>query len=908
MKKNILSLLILLIALFLLWQQGTSHKQKARLIKHTFSYDANRYPEPIRSLAVAGDFNHWNRQTAIPLNDHDGDGIWQATVSLEPGWHEYRFLLNGSRWLRDFANPVYGGRFSNSRIYVDKVPYPQWVDSKPANGSWLYRAPDSLRLFFNRSLIGVGSRLRHLLFFDGAPTSFTVRDSVLISALSSVNDGEHLWRVLLVNAAGDTVCDKSGIFFVNLHNQPPVANAGYLQFYRIAETVRLNGGLSYDPDFEPLTKFQWRQIAGPQKIALKNGHTPFAEFTAAKSGVYTFRLTVTDSLGLTDSDLTRVVVLKSKPDSTLFTFHSSAVPFAMKKVALAGEFNQWNKNRFLLCPNPDSSQWRIRVHFAPGQYEYKFVLNDSLWLPDPANSFRIPDGWQGFNSVIRIPSQDPARPELDRARISERGNQIIVPVNIPKDEDARLRWFSEPHNPDGKFSFTGDRFTFYSANPQGVYFFYALTERGGRYSQPLTIMVRHFARTEIVDFSAAPSWPDTSVVYEVYLRTFSRTGDLRGLMRKLPYLKKLGVNTLWLMPIYEGPTRHGYAPTDLFAVEKDYGTLSDYRRLIRAAHRNGMKIIFDFVANHLSDQHRFVRAAADNLKSPLRRWFYWQPDGRWGYHNDWDTLVNLNYRTPAVRHRILEAARFWVGLGVDGFRCDVAWAVPHDFWKDFRREIKKIDPNILLIDEVLPRQPAFHHDQFDMSYDTDFYGTLLDVMAGKKPVSAFPYNLDKTAFNYPAQTKNLRYLENHDLERFIKRFGPQKTEVAVAILFTIPGTPLIYQGQEFAALQMRPAFPVIPDQNWFDFYQSLIKFRKEHPELTLGTMTTLSAGNGLWRFERSLGEQKTRVIVNLSETQKEINFPNERSTVYIKGNGLIRKGNKSWIKPESFIIYKIREK
>ncbi len=907
MSGKIIRLLAVMVVVFLIIRNQVHTLENAK-IAHTFFFDNQKYHQQIHSLAVLGDFNRWDKTSAVPLTDEDGDGLWQATVKLTPGWHEYRFLLNGTQWLRDFSNPVYGGQHSNSRIYIDTVAYPAFLRAVPANGSWLYARPDTLRLFFNRTLSDSVLNLQTLLSFDGLKTCCIVKDSALFFPLPALNDGEHHWQLQLINLSGDTVLDKSGIFFLNLHNQPPKANAGYLRFLRVGERVRLNGGLSYDPDFEPLTRLQWKQLSGPAKATLKNDHTPFPEFQPKAAGVYTFRLTVADSMGQTDNDMTRLVVLNAPPDSTAFLFRTKDAPFAVKKVALAGEFNQWQKNQYFFKADSDSAYWKLRLALPPGQYEYKFVLNDSIWIPDPANAFRIPDGWQGFNSVIQIQPSVKLFLDIDRLGITKNEQRVIVPLKIRAEGDYRVRWFADPHNPGKKHSFRNKQLTFERSNPRGVYFYYAVAESDGRYSRPLTVLIRHYDQTTVHNFSDSPDWPDTSVVYEVYVRTFSAEGNLDGLIRRLPRLKKLGVNVLWLMPVYDGPTEHGYAPTDLFAIEKDYGTLEDYQRLIRTAHRLNMKVIFDFVANHLSDQHRFVRAAVDNLQSPLRKWFFWHSDGRWGYHNDWDTLVNLNYDNPGVRHRMLEVSKFWIGMGVDGFRCDVAWAVPHDFWKDFRREVKKINPELLLIDEVLPRQPAFHDDEFDMSYDTDFYGTLLDVMSSRKPVSAFPYNLKKTAFNYPVQTKNLRYLENHDLERFIKSFGPQKTEIAAALLFTLPGTPLIYQGQEFACLQTRPNFPVIPDQNWFDFYQSLIIFRERNPELTLGTMHTIQTdADGFWEFERRLDKQKTRVLINLSHREKEINFPGERSTLYIKDSGLIRDGKKTWIRPESFIIYKVRE-
>jgi glycosidase len=178
---------------------------------------------------------------------------------------------------------------------------------------------------------------------------------------------------------------------------------------------------------------------------------------------------------------------------------------------------------------------------------------------------------------------------------------------------------------------------------------------------------------------------------------------------------------------------------------------------------------------------------------------------------------------------MLEVAKFWMARGVDGFRCDAAWGVPHSFWKSLRKELKIFNTEFLLIDEVLPRHPSFHDFEFDASYDTDFYGNLLDLFNGRKSLKGFVYGVKKTKFNYPGETIDLRYIENHDMPRMIKQFGKERAMLAGALLLLSPGMPLIYYGQEIGMKETRPLmdWSAVKNENEFiGLYRELINFRK----------------------------------------------------------------------------------
>ncbi len=863
--------------IFLLGTALTSVWLKSLLtptVWHTFVFEDPDQKYKVKEVAVVGDFSQWQPWYYLKK---ESPTRWKITLPLKPGWHYYRFFLNNHVWMKDPKVKDYGGPFSNSKIFVDSQPLPRVLSVWPATGSWLFSQPDSMVVRFDQPLQTILQRFKIEVQLDSIPIPFKIKESRIWLKLPKLSEGEHVWQLQLkTKTKSEPVLQKEGFYFVNCQNQPPVAHAGFTQIVFLNQTVRLNGGLSFDPDFEPLVKFQWQQVAG-KKVKLNSANRPFATFQARYPGYYRFRLTVKDSMGLTASAKVDVVVLPNEQKKTRFVF-KPIDSLKVRKVALVGEFNNWNPKKHVMVKDEKQHIWWIELPLPPGVWEYKWVVNDSLWLTDATNPQKVADGWNGFNALKTVPAQ----PYFDgtfKAGGKPAPNNVLEIQFHPDSLAANMRfhWFKDINNPLQVLKTRQNKLYFDRRWPKGNYYYYLVLEKDGEWSAPQVLLINHFNTTEWMDLRQTPAWADTSLFYALFVRKFSKQGNLKGVIRQLPYLKQLGVNALWLLPVYEGPTEHGYAPTSLFSIEKDYGTLNDFRNLIQEAHRLGLKVIFDFVANHLSDQHRFVRAASENPLSPLRNWFYWKADGTWGYHNDWDTLVNLNFNTPWVRHYILNAALFWLNLGVDGFRCDVAWAIPHDFWKQFRRVVKQVNPQCLLLNEVLPRQRAFHELEFDMSYDTDFYGNLLDVLNGKKPLSALPFGLSKGQTNYPRYAQALRYLENHDLPRLNTLFPASTVKAVTQLWLTLPGTPLIYYGQEYFLSETRPQFSKSKNEKWFDFFQKHIKLRIESKALKKGKMQNLVLDDpsGIWIFKRFAKDDSVRVFVNFTKKQKKIKILNE---------------------------------
>ncbi len=282
---------------------------------------------------------------------------------------------------------------------------------------------------------------------------------------------------------------------------------------------------------------------------------------------------------------------------------------------------------------------------------------------------------------------------------------------------------------------------------------------------------------------ASPNWWDDAVFYEVFVRSFfdsdgDGNGDLDGLIEKLDYLNDgdpattgdLGVTGVWLMPIVQSPSYHGYDATDYYTVEADYGTNEDFRRLIDEAHGRGIHVIVDLMLNHTSSQHPWFLEAAGDPNSARRSWYVWRSDDPghrtpWGepvwfplndeyYHGIfWEGMPDLNFRNPSVTAEMYEVARFWLEeMGVDGFRLDAVrhliekgdqyigtqethqWLVQ---WDDF---IDQVDPQTLTVGEIWDASvevaPYVTNDEVDIAFEFALADAILGSVNAENP-SAF---------------------------------------------------------------------------------------------------------------------------------------------------------------------------
>ncbi len=376
--------------------------------------------------------------------------------------------------------------------------------------------------------------------------------------------------------------------------------------------------------------------------------------------------------------------------------------------------------------------------------------------------------------------------------------------------------------------------------------------------------------------NAATPWYQHAVFYELYVRAFCDSngdghGDLPGLTRKLDYLQQLGVDCLWLLPLYPSPLKDdGYDIADYYGIHPDYGTLDDFKTLLAEAHARGLKIIIDLVLNHTSDQHPWFQAARADRRSPYRDYYVWSDTdrkyadariifldteksnwtwdavaGQYYWHRFYAAQPDLNFDNPAVRAEMLKVMRFWLDLGVDGFRAD---AVPylferegtncenlpetHAYLKELRRVLDAEYPGRILLCEAnqWPEdvRPYFGDgDEFHMGFHFPVMPRL--YMALKRGEGSAVEEILRRTPPIPDRCQWCTFLRNHDeltlemvtpeerrwmWEQYApeprmrlnlgirRRLAPlldndrRKLELAHSLLFTLPGSPIIYYGDE----------------------------------------------------------------------------------------------------------------
>ncbi|MEP7228458.1 MAG: alpha-amylase family glycosyl hydrolase [Gemmatimonadales bacterium] len=347
------------------------------------------------------------------------------------------------------------------------------------------------------------------------------------------------------------------------------------------------------------------------------------------------------------------------------------------------------------------------------------------------------------------------------------------------------------------------------------------------------------------------SWVARSALYEVFVQDFSPSGNFRGVIDGLDRIPSSGANVIWLMPIYpigalnrKGSLGSPYAARDYRAINPAYGNTADFRALVQAVHERGMKIILDWVPNHTSPDHPWVKEHPDYYIRNERGEPSVPRDDK-GKLTDWTDVVQLDYKNPAVRREIVAAMKYWLQeFGIDGFRVDVAGFIPYDFWREAVPAVRATVPRrILLLAEWGDLE--MHRLGFDLTYAWDSYDHLKAVWQGA-PASTF---IDSELVDMQAMPQGgmrMRFTTNHDktawddppVTIFGRGAGARAAFVAVALL---PGRPLLYNGQEVESPQKLGLFerePIKWDQpeaaQARAFYAAVLKLARTEPAFISG--------------------------------------------------------------------------
>ncbi|MCX7986595.1 MAG: alpha-amylase family glycosyl hydrolase [Bacteroidales bacterium] len=360
-------------------------------------------------------------------------------------------------------------------------------------------------------------------------------------------------------------------------------------------------------------------------------------------------------------------------------------------------------------------------------------------------------------------------------------------------------------------------------------------------------------------------WVKNAVIYEVNIRQYTPEGTFKAFATHLPRLKSMGIDILWIMPIHpigeknrKGSLGSYYSVRDYRAINPEFGTIDDFKQLVKEIHAQGMKVIIDWVPNH---------SAWDNPLTKTNPDFYMKDSaGNFVSPFDWTDVIRFDYSNPQMRSWMVETMKYWlIETDIDGFRCDVAHMVPVEFWDSCRVELDKVKPIFFLAEAD---QPFLHKKAFDMSYDWRFHHLMNEIAKGKKHASDIEKHFAWVDSIYPAGSILMQFTSNHDENswngtEFERLDGGAQTFAVLAA--TVPGMLLIYNGQE-AAFNRRLKFFEKDSISWDgyvfeNFYRQLIGLKKSNPALWNG-----SAGGS---FRRVYTTDSRNVIVYVR--QKENN-------------------------------------
>lgn len=409
----------------------------------------------------------------------------------------------------------------------------------------------------------------------------------------------------------------------------------------------------------------------------------------------------------------------------------------------------------------------------------------------------------------------------------------------------------------------------------------------------------------------APKWAENKVVYQIFPSRFATHrpvadkvwyqapikastdlgGSIPGILERLPYIRDLGVDILYLTPIFQSHSSHKYDTIDYYTIDPSFGTREDLCRLVEKAHELGLRVILDGVFNHTSpDFFAFADLKRNGENSPYRDWYYVdsfpvrQLPGRQNYKcfgYFWG-MPKVNLRCPEAAAYFTDVALYWLReAGIDGWRLDVADEISHGFWQRFRTAVKQEFPEALIVGEVWHHAPDFlRGDQWDSVMNYPFCRSVLDFAAGGSlSASAFLGNLGFQRGNTHSAAYPLLWnlIGSHDTPRILHLCGENKDrqKLAATLQLLQPGMPMIYYGDEVAMTGAKDPDcrrgmlwdEKRQDADMLRWYRRLLTLRREQPAITRGEVVREEAwdAEGLIRITRRLGEQEVTLLFHGKE-------------------------------------------
>ena len=831
---------------------------------HPFVYKAD---EKLKSVSLVGTFNGW-KAGATPMKA-DADGLtWRVAVPLPPGRYDYKFAPDGSEYVADPSAPKdpEDTAYGNSMVQITEQTFAYKSDKKLAK------------------LAIVGS----FNTWDKAATSMVTRD------------GGMTWLLHL-----------------------PLAPGRYV--YKFAPFAPDETEWIVDPK-APRDETDTENQNSLLVVAQPKTLLPLGGVVQMSAGGAIAANEVAAGAGTTGqpSDVPHAFVFKAdKP---------------LQSVAVVGTFNNWKNTANPLEADADGLTWRLTVPLAPGRYLYKFVkfsAGNEEWIVDP-NAPRDEADKVNDNSVLVVQPvgyDKPASPDdgvtATKALFHPHGardlgydnGQLALVLRARPDDLKRVVVKAAGQNYPAQLTGTDAYYAYYVAKvpwnrKSDLSYAFDLTDGSKRArlgadglaatSPPFTVSAREYRpyllsapglplkmngplTTQTV---AGPAWAKNLPIYEVNLDLYKypKGAALSEYTKQLPSLKAMGVGLVWFMPLhprgYEKGFGSPYAVRDYREINPDLGTKADFKNLVASAHKIGLRVLMDWVPNHTSWDNDLIKTHpefyAKDSKGEIAQAGTWadtaQLDyGRKGAWNQplWDTMRdNLSY---------------WVReFDIDGYRADVAGSggrVPVEFWTWLRPQLDKIKPVFMLAEA----DDAYLHPAFDMTYAWKLPPVLWDISAGRKSASAIDAVLRDEATKFPDGSVMMRFLDNHDWHGHADwdwgdrpaidtSKGLPQVAPFMVLCATLPGKPLLYNGQEMSFLKTDPS-PVAAlraQSAVYPFYQNLLRLYQSNPALVNGSFAKIDTDNDdvIYAFTRQSGANCVLVIVNLSDQPQTATLKN----------------------------------
>jgi alpha-amylase len=386
-----------------------------------------------------------------------------------------------------------------------------------------------------------------------------------------------------------------------------------------------------------------------------------------------------------------------------------------------------------------------------------------------------------------------------------------------------------------------------------------------------------------------PSWAAQSNIYEVNLRQYTPSSSMKDFEKSLPRLKKMGVEILWFMPItpigIEGRKMTGndlgsyYASRDYKAVNPEFGTMDDWKKLVKDAHSLGFKVITDWVPNHTSPDNPWIKNHPDFYKR--------DSTGNTLYDADYSDTRNLNYANMELRDSMIAVMKYWIKeTGIDGFRCDHVDPIPVDFWKRCIDSLKKLK-NVFMLAES--QNPEFHLAGFDATYGWAVMEGWIHFYAGKISLAQEDSIINNNIAAFPKNAYRVFFTTNHDWNSWegteFERYGDSYKAMAVFSQTFYQSLPLIYNGQEIPNKKRLKFFvkdPIVWNgYKMAPFYSTLLHLRRKNPALAAdASYKKLETGNdmAIFAYVREKAGHKIVVILNLSNEPQRFTIDDKSLT------------------------------